>query len=780
MKLKTQKSKIKSGFMNKVNLKGEITTLITLGAFLIIGISSLVSSLFLKNKISTTPKAQTANSFSCGNGKGAVDANDACNIACCDKNANGNNDCPNSQTCGVPNGQCKSGLSCAGNAPGYSSPRYIRACLGGNCAWTWCDGNNFNINECTSDVNTLGQGRDWCSSDNECQTRQPINYGNVTMCNGGNGKSVSCSPDGIATYDRQCIYKGKAWEVHRQCSQSNTDGCYYWCKGAVSGNRYNCLDSNVSLLDDSTCTAANLPNPPTGQQNPTIPSANPIVGSDSCNGTTVPCGALSGKITLNGYTDLYTHQYLVVIVGQRKSADDSSSLTGSQFTMTTVRITQSPMDWSWGNGIIGTNYKIQAKLVDQIAGRQTDVRSLQDPTSMPNLFTPTGMGSDLIDFTFNSGRVTPVQATPTPTPRNDELIFKVSGRVVNDAYQPDSDVADKLGNYVVIMKVTSTDPNVKPQIDAQDNSEIKGLSNNTDSSNYESQVNLHISQGTYGNTSFTCSLTVAKEDDLSQTNVATNVPLNINNCKYTAIGQNTQLYVLHIKQDDVTKVDNNKQVDFTISGKLVDLESHNFVSLDKDLSFKEPFSSNLSNSDYEVNDKTIKDDGTYSVKISVYKKGSIKNNTRFRVEVVSKLAGSIGKIENLKYNNGDITSNIPVESDYYNLEIKVGATGHDPCADTNNPSGSCIPIVYFDTVSNNNYVLQVCYDVHCSGVKSTLTSSSFTRSTRDGFGYVGRTYTFGIPYYGGDYSKMRIKAFKDTDGILSVSDIKMVLEKSNF
>jgi len=59
-----RKLKVESGIMNKNKSKGEIATLLTIGAFLVIGVSSLVSSLFLKNSQPTTSRAQDVMSTS--------------------------------------------------------------------------------------------------------------------------------------------------------------------------------------------------------------------------------------------------------------------------------------------------------------------------------------------------------------------------------------------------------------------------------------------------------------------------------------------------------------------------------------------------------------------------------------------------------------------------------------------------------------------------------------------------------------------------------------------
>lgn len=118
------------------------------------------------DKTSTTP-APTP----CPNGK--IDKAGQCNSACCSVNS----ECPTGQTCGVQNGYCYSGFSCAPNAAGQTKPLYARVCGGENnnyCAWTFCNGTTTTdpvtgkTVTCTDDQNS-GKGIG-CNSDDDCKT----------------------------------------------------------------------------------------------------------------------------------------------------------------------------------------------------------------------------------------------------------------------------------------------------------------------------------------------------------------------------------------------------------------------------------------------------------------------------------------------------------------------------------------------------------------------------------------------------------------------------------
>ena len=136
------------------NKKGEIATIITLGSLVVLGVVSLVSSVFLKKTSPIKTKAsedcnQMANR-SCVNyppppppvvrGQNKQDSTGACNPACCECNEQ----CPNGQKCDIPNGYCKSGFSC-NPATGKKL-----TCVSGQCVWQACQGEDCNKNTCTS------------------------------------------------------------------------------------------------------------------------------------------------------------------------------------------------------------------------------------------------------------------------------------------------------------------------------------------------------------------------------------------------------------------------------------------------------------------------------------------------------------------------------------------------------------------------------------------------------------------------------------------------------
>lgn len=109
--------------MNSIHKRGEIATIITLGALIIIGVSAVISSTFLPKKNTSQTKA-TETAGSCndlesrrtgGSPPGAIEGTDkadiapsACNIVCCEFN----DQCERGKRCMLSNGYCKSGFSC--------------------------------------------------------------------------------------------------------------------------------------------------------------------------------------------------------------------------------------------------------------------------------------------------------------------------------------------------------------------------------------------------------------------------------------------------------------------------------------------------------------------------------------------------------------------------------------------------------------------------------------------------------------------------------------------
>lgn len=268
------------------NNRGEIATVIAIGTLIILGISSLVSSALLKNKQTTrtkaaedscecvkygdkyiyadkpggggcttkyeecTPSVQT----SCAN---KLDQVGACNPACCqsDDDCKGSANQPQPQVCGVPNGYCLSGKSCAAVEPTSKKAKYVRMCLGASCSWTFCDGKNADPSICTEDPNTATNSdpSTLCDSNEECQTFKPTSAAGVNKCINPAGKQENCP----RTYS-QCYGNGKAMTVHLDCTQSNTSGCVYWCE-SKSGGRTGCDKSDAKTFDEPSCKAAALP-----------------------------------------------------------------------------------------------------------------------------------------------------------------------------------------------------------------------------------------------------------------------------------------------------------------------------------------------------------------------------------------------------------------------------------------------------------------------------------------------------------------------------------------
>ncbi len=301
--------------------KGEIATVLTIGALIVLGVTSFISSNFLKNKQTITPKAEgppcvrwigpgpndwepegNGTGFACesydkcnkggacdnvcckpgtvradgavcnqSNGEcytgtawgsieptqpacspGKVDASGQCNPACCDTN-NGNADCPG-QVCGVPNGACGTGTK------GYScgTNKYVRTCNGATCAWTFCDGVNFPDAECASspvdNADNRAKGAIKCDSDDACRTGPaPTTKAGVNKCINSLGAQESCP----ATYN-ECCGQGFARKVHKNCTQSNTSGCSYYCEDG-KGGRVDCGDAAACSVATNQCTGRYLP-----------------------------------------------------------------------------------------------------------------------------------------------------------------------------------------------------------------------------------------------------------------------------------------------------------------------------------------------------------------------------------------------------------------------------------------------------------------------------------------------------------------------------------------
>lgn len=205
-----------------------------------------------------------------------TDASGAINRACCvtnkDCEANGSN-----QVCGVANGACRSGKSCAEVATGYTKPRYARMCSGASCAWTYCDGKNADITKCTeeSDPNKVPANDPsiMCISISFCQTFTPTKSPGVNSCRDSLLKTQPCP----ATYTESCG-GGFSQKVHRDCTQSNTSGCQYWCsdkggKKVACGTAESCYVScpsckSTSIMKSKTKTPSVIsPTVKTEQQN---------------------------------------------------------------------------------------------------------------------------------------------------------------------------------------------------------------------------------------------------------------------------------------------------------------------------------------------------------------------------------------------------------------------------------------------------------------------------------------------------------------------------------
>jgi len=138
----------------KKNIRGEIATVLAVGALVILGAASLVNSLFINKRQTVKTKAQGL--YTCYKGGQPVeqcqsfdkcDVDGRCNPACCKVDSQ----CPNGQKCDIPNGYCVSGKSC--------NPQTSKklTCVSGQCVWQPCSGNDCNVNTCTSHAQCQNQ-----------------------------------------------------------------------------------------------------------------------------------------------------------------------------------------------------------------------------------------------------------------------------------------------------------------------------------------------------------------------------------------------------------------------------------------------------------------------------------------------------------------------------------------------------------------------------------------------------------------------------------------------
>jgi len=228
---------------------GEIATILTLAVLAVIGISTFASSFFLKNKATTKTMAGG------GDCPGKLNIVGACDPACCNNDTQCNGP---GETCTVPNGYCVSGTSCAAPAP--TTPqnpnpqvKYVRMCGGASCGWTFCDGVNVPLSQCCDTPDTSDPKCNLCTTNEQCQTQVPTPYPNVTSCKDSAGHTNSCP----ATYP-QCYGAGKSVSVHRDCTQSNSSGCVYWCEGKTTP-RVTCDSPDAKTYADSSCGGPALP-----------------------------------------------------------------------------------------------------------------------------------------------------------------------------------------------------------------------------------------------------------------------------------------------------------------------------------------------------------------------------------------------------------------------------------------------------------------------------------------------------------------------------------------
>lgn len=170
----------------KTSERGEIATILTLGVLVVIGVSAMVSSLFLNQKKTTGSQAavtcddpkwacgpecasqevrnvysQNSDKWRAEAGKiyggcdkenqpipptpscpGKYDNNGSCNPACC----NSDSQCSNGQKCNIPNGFCKSTTSCNPN----KEAKFHTTCVGGACVNQACPDTGTCVDDCSS------------------------------------------------------------------------------------------------------------------------------------------------------------------------------------------------------------------------------------------------------------------------------------------------------------------------------------------------------------------------------------------------------------------------------------------------------------------------------------------------------------------------------------------------------------------------------------------------------------------------------------------------------
>ena len=210
----------------KNSKNGEIATLIAIGIVVILGISTLVSSVAnLKNRQQTTHASAAENCDSdawycageCAsapvrdifNGTyppdgsshwrnekagnchidpsqcattvtctvpsptpncpaGKLNVAGACDQACCSSDSECSTNQPQPQKCTNPNGYCQSGTSCAAVQGGQNNPQFIRKCSNSTCAWVGCSQDEINKGWCTENTNNPPAASIKCNSNVEC------------------------------------------------------------------------------------------------------------------------------------------------------------------------------------------------------------------------------------------------------------------------------------------------------------------------------------------------------------------------------------------------------------------------------------------------------------------------------------------------------------------------------------------------------------------------------------------------------------------------------------
>ncbi len=100
--------------------------------------------------------------------QGKLNVFGACDPACCanDSQCSGNN--PQPQRCNNPNGTCQSGNSCAVVQGGQKDPQFIRKCVNKTCAWTGCTQEEIDKGWCTSSTSNPPAASIKCSTNTEC------------------------------------------------------------------------------------------------------------------------------------------------------------------------------------------------------------------------------------------------------------------------------------------------------------------------------------------------------------------------------------------------------------------------------------------------------------------------------------------------------------------------------------------------------------------------------------------------------------------------------------